>query len=208
MRVHKIEKIEKLKALRQKGYSINELARELGIPKTTVWHHIQKIEVLPEYKKLLKSKRGGSKKLKESRLVEAKKISDKLLIGKNRELVVIFAMLYWAEGTKKAFQFINSDGRMINLYLYILRNVIGITDNQITPIMRIYTGMDKNLCLEYWSRVTRFSKSKFIIRINDGGASGRAKYGMCRIEVKKSGNLLKLVLSLINQICHEHGIVS
>lgn len=207
MKVHTKDKIEKLKLLRQKGYSINELVLELKIPKTTIWHHIQKVEVLSQYLPALKSKRGGSKRRRETRLNEARVRASILLNGKDRELVTMFAMLYWVEGTKKAFQFINSDGRMIALWLKVLRDIVKVPDNQVVPVMRIYTGMDEKICLDYWSKITQFSKSKFIIRLNDGGKSGKTKYGMCRIEVKKSSNLLKLVLSLIDQICIERGIV-
>ena len=179
---------------------------ELGIPKTTVWHHIRDVVVSPKYVTLLKSKRGGSKKRKELNISQANIYSKRILKGNNRELAVIFAMLYWAEGTKKAFQFINSDGRMVALWLKVLRDVIGVSNNQMNLIIRIYTGMDKKLCLAYWSKITGFHKSKFIVRLNDGGKSGKVKHGMCRIEVKKSGNFLKLVLSMIDQICAEYGI--
>src|SRR6185503_20966286 len=112
MRVHTEDKIKKLKILRRKGYSINEIVFELKIPKTTVWHHIQKVKVPLEYLSLLRSRQGGSKKRKESKLFEAKIRSVNLLKSVDRESVLMFAMLYWAEGTKKnAFQFINSDGR-------------------------------------------------------------------------------------------------
>ena len=207
MRIHTKDKIVKLKLLRRKGYSINDLVFELQIPKTTVWHHVHKIKLSQKYISIIKSKQGGSKKLRDSRLVEANIRSINLLKSSDRESILIFAMLYWAEGTKKAFQFINSDGRMIMLWLNILRNIIGVSDDKITPVMRIYTGMNKKVCLSYWSKITKFHRSKFIIRLNDGGKSGKTKYGMCRIDVKKSGNLLKLVLSMINQVCIEYDIV-
>lgn len=206
MRIHSGEKIEKLIALRQKGYSIQELMESLQMPKTTVWHHVQNVKILPEYLALLKSKRGGSRKRKDIKIIEARSKSLELLSGKDRESILMFSMLYWAEGTKKAFQFINSDGRMIALWLDIVRNIIKIKDSEIRPILRIYTGMNKESCLRYWSKVTKFPKSKFIIRLNDGGKSGKVKYGMCRIEVKKSSNLLKLVLASIDQICIERNI--
>ncbi|OGJ05059.1 hypothetical protein A2456_02085 [Candidatus Nomurabacteria bacterium RIFOXYC2_FULL_36_19] len=207
MRIHTKEKIKKLKLLRQKGYSINDLVTKLQIPKTTVWHHIHKVKVSSKFLSLIKSRQGGSKKRKELKLIEAKVRSINLLKSDDRESILIFAMLYWAEGTKKAFQFINSDGRMIVLWLNILRNIIGVSNDKITPVMRIYTGMNRKVCLSYWSKITKFPKSKFIIRLNDGGKSGKTKYGMCRIDVKKSGNLLKLVLSIINEVCLEYGIV-
>jgi len=203
MRIHSIEKIKELKRLRRKGFSINELVIKLSIPKTTVWHHIHNIKVLPKYIPILKAKRGGSAKRKQKNLEEARKYAQKLLRGPNRDLSIVIAMLYWGEGNKKRCEFINSDGKIIKSYLIALRNVFNISEEFIKPIMRIYSGMNRKECLNYWSRITKIPKHKFIIRFNDGGTKGRTKYGMCRITVKKGSNVLKLIQSLIDQIFEE-----
>jgi len=203
MRIHPIEKIKELKRLRRKGFSINELVAKLSIPKSTVWHHIHNIKVLPKYIPILEAKRGGSAKRKQKNLEEAKKRAQKLLRSPNRDLSIVIAMLYWGEGTKKRCQLINSDGRIIKTYLVVLRDVFHISEKFIKPIMRIYSGMNEKECLDYWSRITKIPKHKFIIRFNDGGTRGRTKYGMCRITVKKGSNILKLIQSLINQIFDE-----
>ncbi len=112
-------------------------------------------------------------------------------------------MLYWGEGTKKVCEFINSDGNMIRCYLSILREMLGITSENVRATMRIFSGMDQNECLRYWSSVTGFPKDKFTVRINDGGTRGKTKYGMCRITVKKGANTLKLIHSLIKRLSNE-----
>ncbi len=200
MRIHSVEKIKELKRLRKKGLSINELVTKLSIPKTTVWHHIHNIKVSQKYILILKGKRGGSAKRKRINLEEALEYAQKLLQNPTRELSIIIAMLYWGEGSKKRCEFINSDGRMIKTYLIVLRNVFNIQEEFIKPTMRIYSGMNKKECLNYWSRITKISRHKFIIRFNDGSTKGRTKYGMCRITVKKGGNVLKSIQSLIDQV--------
>lgn len=203
MRIHSIEKIEKLKKLRRKGFSLNKLAMELSIPKTTAWHHIHNIRIAPKYTAALLANQGGSAKRKQKNLEQARKYAQRLLRGPNRDLSIIMAMLYWGEGSKKACEFINTDERIIKSYLIVLRNVFNIPDEFIKPTMRIYSGMDERECLNYWSRVTKIPKSKFVIRFNDGGTKGRTRYGMCRITVKKGGNILKLIRALIDQIFEE-----
>ena len=108
-------------------------------------------------------------------------------------------MLYWAEGCKKACEFINSDGRMVDLYVKIMVKIFNIPKERITPTIRIFSGMDKTECLNYWSKITRLPKERFFVRIDDGGTKSRTKYGMCRISIKKGSNTLKLILSLIQQ---------
>ena len=200
MRIHSIEKIKELKRLRKKGFSINELVTKLSIPKTTVWHHIHDVKVSQKYILILKGKRGGGAKRKRINLEKARKYAQKLLQSSTRELSIIIAMLYWGEGSKKRCEFINSDGRIIETYLIVLRDIFNIQEEFIKPTMRIYSGMNRKECLNYWSRITKIPKHKFIIRFNDGGTKGRTKYGMCRITVKKGGNVLKLIQSLIDQV--------
>jgi len=199
MRIHSIEKIKELKRLRKKGFSINELVTKLSIPKTTVWHHIHNIKVSEKYSLILKGKRGGSAKRKRINLEKALEYAQKLLQNPTRELSIIIAMLYWGEGNKKRCEFINSDGRIIETYLIVLRDIFNVQEEFIKPTMRIYSGMNRKECLNYWSRITKIPRHKFIIRFNDGSTKGRTKYGMCRITVKKGGNILKLIQSLIDQ---------
>lgn len=200
MRIHSIEKIKELKRLRRRGFSINELVDRLSIPKTTVWHHIHTVRVLPKYAPLLKSKQGGSAKRKERNWEQARKYAQDLLRSPNRDFAIMLAMLYWGEGSKRGCEFINSDGRIIISYLTILRKTLKIPENAIKPTMRIFSGMNRKECLSYWSRITKIPKDKFFIRFNDGGTKGRTRYGMCRITIRKGAGALKVIRSLIDQI--------
>lgn len=199
MRKHSLQKINSIKKLRRFGYSINEIVSELSVPRTTVWHHVHNVKVLPKYLPLLKTKRGGSRKIKERNLQAAAERAEKLLQKSDRTLAIILAMLYWGEGSKKVCEFINSDGKMIQVYLKILRNYLNISDDFIKITVRYFSGMDKKECLKYWSENTGISKSKFIVRFNDGGTRGKTRYGMCRITVRRGHNTLKLIHSLINK---------
>jgi len=199
MRIHSPQKIKKIKELRRHGYSINELVRELSIPKTTIWHHIKGVDVLPKYLETLRAKRGGSKKIREKNLQIAEKRADSLLKKTDKNLAIVLAMLYWGEGSKKVCEFINSDGKMIQVYLKILRNYLNIPNNHIKITIRYFSGMNRNDCLKYWSKITGVSWKEFIIRFNDGGTRGKTKYGMCRITVRRGHNTLKLIHALISK---------
>lgn len=203
MRIHSIEKIKELKKMRKRGFSIPELVEKFSIPKTTVWHHVHNIRILPKYLPILKAKRGGSTKRKQKNLEEARKKAQTLLQGHNRDVVIAIAMLYWGEGSKKRCEFINSDEKIIESYLVVLREVFNVPENDIKPIMRIFSGMKREECLNHWSRVTKIPRYKFIVRFNDGGTKGRTRYGMCRIVVRKGSNILKLIHSLIDQVFKE-----
>ena len=206
MRVHSANKIKKLKQLRRMGYSINELVVELSMPKTTVWYHIQGVRVMPKYIPILKAKQGGSAKRTKIYWQKARERAQELLQGEYRELAIVISMLYWGEGSKKGCEFINSDGRMVQTYLFALRKAFNVQEKDIKPTLRIFSGMNRSKCLNYWSKIAEIPKHRFVIRLNDGGTRGRTKYGMCRITIKKGGNFLKLIQSLINQFYEERII--
>ena len=198
MRIHADKKLLLLKKLRKQGYSINELVKKLVIPKTTVWYHVHNIQLLPEQIAAIKTRQGGSKSRKDKNMEIAKKLAQQLLQSRHRELAIVLAMLYWGEGSKKVCEFINSDGNMIKLYIHILRNVLSIPDDKIQPTMRIFSGMNENECLNYWSEATSIPKHQFRVRWNDGSTSrGKTPYGMCRITIRKGQNSLKLIHSII-----------
>ncbi|HEY4715410.1 MAG TPA: hypothetical protein VIH31_02805 [Candidatus Paceibacterota bacterium] len=203
MRVHSSRKIEDLKRLRKTGFSINELVKELKIPKTTIWHHVHTLKLPRKAVISIKSKQGGSHKRKLENIIKAKEVANTILLGKDRELSIIFSMLYWAEGSKGDCEFINSDGRMIKLYLNIIQKIFHIKTNEIKPTLRIFSGMNKKKCLLYWSSITNIPQKEFIIRINDGGIRSNTKYGMCRITIKKGHFVLKVFNALIDQVCKE-----
>lgn len=200
MKIHRLGKIKKLKRLRQKGYSINELVAKLSIPKTTVWYHVQGVSILPRYVTLLKSKRGGSKERKQKNLEIAKEKAGYILNSPYREHAIALAMLYWGEGSKKSCEFINSDGKMVQFYIKILKKLFNISEDDIKITIRMFSGMNQRECLNYWSYITNIPKNKFCIRINDGGTRGRTKCGMCRITLKRGSKVLKIIHSLIEQI--------
>ncbi|MBI2063920.1 MAG: hypothetical protein HYT65_02920 [Candidatus Yanofskybacteria bacterium] len=204
-RIHSIQEIRRIKELRRAGHSINELVRILSIPKTTIWHHIQGLKILPKYTKILRARQGGSRIKKERDMLRAEKEANQLLNAKDRDLYIIAPVLYWAEGSKRRCEFVNTDGEMIKLYLKIIRNNFKISENLIQPVLRIFSNHDKNISLNYWSKITKIPKAKFQIYLNDGGTSGRTPYGMCRIVVRRGGYLLKLFRAIIKQICEENN---
>lgn len=197
MRVHSETKVNKIKELRQAGFSINEIVDSLAIPKTTVWHHIQRVLITPEVQEILKSKRGGSAVRSKKQWLDAEVRAREILSGEHAKLAIAAAMLYWREGGKKVCDITNTDPKLIQLYLKFLYDVLGIAPDEVKFSLRTFTGMQTEVCLKYWSDNLNVSESKFILRYNDGGASGKAQYGICRITLRKGGKVLKLMHSLI-----------
>ena len=196
------ETIKKIKLLRQKGYSLPEIKKEVKISHGSVFRYIQGIEILPKYRQAWHSKRGGSlkrmkiaqQKAKENALKSINKLSEK-------EKLIFLSALYWGEGSKGDFGLSNSDPYLIRVFVQGLVNIFNVTKDRLRISIRIYKDLDKNKCLYFWSRITGVPVEKFIsVNILDGKKMGKLPYGMCRIRVKKGGDLLKYILALKDRV--------
>lgn len=110
------------------------------------------------------------------------------------------ATLYWAEGAKKDFGLSNTDPALIKVFLYILRSVFGVEEERIVVSLRLYEDLNKRECLAFWSNLTGLKLDNTTsVTVLKGSKNGKLKYGMCRIRVRKGGNLLKEFFSIIKQ---------
>ena len=200
-----LQKKERIRYLRSRGYSIPEISNELSVSKTTVLRYIKDTEILPEFLSDWAEKRGGSRKrklLKESQIYEETKLYLSNLSSKEKLLLI--SALYWAEGNKKDLLFINSDPNLIKVFLEGLREYFDIHEDRIKANIRIHLGTDEERCLDYWSELTRIPRCNFQRTeiIAAGKKKGKLQYGMCRIRISKGGDILKKLLS-VNKVVHE-----
>lgn len=198
------EEVDKIVELRKTGHSIPEIQRIVLRGKTTVFRYVKDVKLSNKSQKILniKKKSGGRNRMLKNQLL-ANDFAQKILSGPHREMVIVIAMLYWAEGTKRCCSFINSDGKMIAVYLRILKEVFNISHDNVQIIMRIFDGMDQDKCLKYWSVTTGIHRRHFIVRFNDGGTRCKVPYGMLRVEVKKGGHILKIIKAIYSLISEE-----
>lgn len=202
-RRHSKEIKQKLIEARQSGSSIPEIMTLFGIPKTTVWHIVNKVSVPPDRVRAIMSRRGGSNKRKIDNLKKAEIQAENLLSGEKREYAIMFSMLYWAEGTKKSCTFVNTDGAMIALFIFCAKVLFGIDKDRMTFTLRIFGDMDRDTCLEHWSKTIGVQKNRFIVRLNDGGTNSRKHHGMLSIIILRGHLILKIVQALYQKIHKE-----
>ena len=196
---HSKEKLEQVRNLRKNGSSINEISKNLGLPKTTVWHHIRKVQVQDAFKQLWRSKRGGGEQRSARNWITAETEAKKILNGEHSRLAMCAAMLYWAEGDKKACNMMNTDPKLIQLYLIFLNTVLEIPRSRITYEIKCFTGMKGEDCKNYWVENLKLDKDEpnIVLGYNDGSSSGRSPFGICRIRVKNGSSILKITHALI-----------
>lgn len=187
--------IQKIKNMRSLGHSILEISESLHTAKSTVFRHIQGVEILPKFITEWSIKRGGSRKrklLKETKAFEeGKKLVKKLSY---KEKLLFLSALYWAEGSKGHFGLSNTDPGLIKIFVNGLREVFKVKEEDLRINIRLYEDLDIEKSLSFWSQIVKIPKEKFgRVNILQGKKKGKLEHGMCRVRVLKGGDLLKRV---------------
>ena len=202
-------------SMRLRGYSYNEIQRKFGIPKSTLSNWFVNIPLSDAAQKRLVGKvHQGTL----NGLVRRNKDQTRLAIipaaalreeAKNKipflsltELMIIGAVLYWAEGYKRSLvrngkertghsiSFLNADPRMIQIFLKFLLEIMKIQKEKICLIMRLYPNLSEAEAFHYWKGVTHmpnscFRKSTYLISSASKGKrpSDRLPYGTLQVAV-------------------------
>ena len=196
------EIILKIKDLKQKGHSIPEMQRFLKISKATISRYSKAVEILPEFKQRWLDRRNASKIISERAWNIAQNSASELLPRVETDvLVAIMSSLYWAEGSKNDFSLSNTDPNLIKIFLYCLRNIFQVKDEDLKISIRMYEDLDQNLCIKFWSGVVGFElKDRVSINVLKGKKIGKLKYGMCRVRVRKAGLIFKTIFAINSRV--------
>lgn len=192
------KQISNIKKLRKRGYSLPEISDSLTIPKTTVFGHIQDVQIDSRYLTEWLVKRGGSRKIKLQKEKKAMKEGDKLVkkLSKKEKMLFISA-LYWAEGSKNDFSLSNTDPYLIKVFVEGMKEVFGVKTQEFRLNVRIYEDLDKEKCIAFWSQITNIPKEQFVsVNVLKGKKIGKLEYGMVRIRITKGGDLLKKIVGI------------
>ena len=183
--------------MRKEGLSYSEINKTTHVARSTLSYWLRDISVISMAKKQILSERFlmQGKRLHEIRLVETRTIMGQAIeeIGtlSLRELKLLGAMLYWAEGTKSdKHEFVaisNSDPQFVQVTLQWLRVVCRVPDSKIRIQLHIHTDLDLQECINFWVGVTRLPPEQFtkpyVKRSSLGHRKKISYYGTVQIRV-------------------------
>lgn len=201
-RLLKIETKNKIFELRKTGHSIPEISRIIGIPKSTALRYSRMVEILPEFLNRWLERRKPSRIISEKAWAIAHDKAKRLISTIDaKDRILVACALYWAEGNKKDLSFTNTDPVMVETFMQILRKDFNVSDGDFKVSIRIYEDLNQDNCINFWSLVTGLNlKERVSINILKGKKTGKLKYGMCRVRVKKSGLILKTIFAINKQV--------
>lgn len=208
---------DQVKVFRSRGASLNELALRFRIPKSTIRYWCRDIVLSGQQQRRLfqKQKIGGvlaAERMRQKRIqiIEALRTEGLHIVGKlsPRELLIVGAALYWAEGYRKGdgeFGFTNADPKMISIVIRWLMESCGIPKRDIhlrVCVNSVHADRIRRIH-EFWSQVTGMSRDQFssptLIRVVNKKRylNNDAYFGTLRIKVRRSTNLRRKIVGWI-----------
>lgn len=209
---------EKARALRVRGFSLNEISQALHIAKSSasIWCNDiilsqNQLNTLNQRSRVVLGQHLGAKANHEKRQREISAIRSQ---AKNEiesltldELRIAGAILYWAEGSKKHNTTIsNSDPRMVQFAVAWFNKILNVRPYQLNAHLHIHYGNDEKKIKRYWSHLTKiplknFGKS-FIKPKGTGHRTNVLPHGIIRVRVigENTGNIRHKILAWAERI--------
>jgi transposase-like protein len=212
--------------LRRKGESIKDIAKKLGVVKSTISLWCRDIILSKEQRLLLHEKmvRGGHEgRLKGARMQYERRIKqERVLLKKGcarignlskRDFLLAGAALYWGEGNKKGREtrITNSDPKLIKFAMKWFESTWGIDYGRFTAFIIVNKIHEKRLreIENYWQKITgiprkQFTKTILVNRKNKKNYNNfPIHYGTLTIRVRKSTSLHREIIGLIEGLTRQ-----
>jgi len=197
---------ERARELRRQGLTYTEICESLGveIPKSTLNHWVSDVLLTPEQRERITEKdreaatrgrsgglwgggAGFNKEMKRRRIEAAREQAQPIIerLADNKDALMLMASaLYMGEGAKTdgQFSFGNSDPRIIQAWVSLLRQLFEIDESKLRCQLAISEGMDEEGLTQYWSEVTGIPTSQFIkgsVKKDSGGKKREGYKGVC-----------------------------
>ncbi len=167
-------RIDKNKAIkmRESGMSYSQIKSELGVSKSTLSLWLRdlplsdaRLRELRDFNQVRIEKTRLKKQQKQSMRLDsvANKASVDIGTISNRELLIAGFFLYWAEGSKSmnaSIALTNTNPQMILFFIEWMR-IMGVSKGLLRVSLQLYSDMDPEKQLSYWSKKLRIDRSQF-----------------------------------------------
>ena len=159
---------QRARELRAESWTLQDIATELGVAKSSVSLWVRNVEFEPRPRRIgAVARRAGPNKLRERKEREIAELLDegRRRIGRlsEREFLVAGTALYAGEGTKQDgdLRLANSDPRMILFFCTWLRHFFTVDESPLRVRLYLHEGLDLEGANRFWSDHTGIPLSQF-----------------------------------------------
>jgi hypothetical protein len=200
---------EHARRLREEGRSVPEIARIVGVARSTAWSWVRDLPVPEATPARWRNEEYWTRERPRRALLRAQqKLSAARETGRltNRDLLIAGVVAYWCEGSKdkryerrERVEFANSDPRLITLWLAFLDS-LDVSRSQLSFRVQIHETADEAAALAFWCDVAQAPPSQFTkttLKRNNPRTNRRNRatgyHGCLTIRVRDSAELYRMI---------------
>jgi len=202
-------------ALRKKGFSYGQIAKQLNLSKSTLSVWLKSVPLSEKYKKRFYTERicnlaRGNKSARARREERAERLLENArkcvrIPLTSQEFLLFGAALYWAEGTKKGqFEITNSDPSLVVFMVDWIGRVLGVPARDLKAKLNFYAQQQEGDVKRFWSDLTgipmcNFGKS-YIKPQSKNWKKNTLYYGTIKVVVPKSSAHMYTVFGILESV--------
>jgi len=161
----KVKEQEQARALRARNRTLADIARTLGVSKSSVSLWVRDVPFTPTLRLRGPHRRPHPAHEAKLRQIEALNREGKERIGvlSDAEFMVAGVALYAGEGAKGdgGVQFANTDPAMIRFFCAWLRNLFEVDESRLRVRVYLHEGLDLERAETFWSTLTGVPRRQF-----------------------------------------------
>jgi hypothetical protein len=161
----KLEEQEQARALRAAGATLQQIADELGVSKSSASLWVRDVPFTPSKRRWGPQRRPNPSSLRKQREIDECNDAGKALIGRLSTDAFLAAgvALYAGEGAKRDGEvcFANTDANMVRFFCEWFRRFFAIDESRLRVRVYLHDGLDLNAAKVHWSRVTGIPLTQF-----------------------------------------------
>jgi transcriptional regulator with XRE-family HTH domain len=203
----KVAERERARELRALGWTMPDIAAELGVSRGSVSSWTRDVPFVPQPRS--RARRRGPNVLQQAKAAEIDRLlaEGRARIGElsERDLLIAGTALYAGEGSKTdgRLSLANSDPRMILMFVTWLRCCFSIDEERFRMRLYLHEGLDLQAATSFWSELTGISAERFgqSYRAVPDPSIRRSKHPLgCATVVYYSARLHREIMGLVHAL--------
>ena len=162
----KVQEQERARDMRARGTTLQDIATELGVAKSSVSRWVRDVPFTPSKRRTGPRRRPHPAHEAKLAQIAALNAEGMARIGTLSDVAFLVAgiALYAGEGAKGdgAVNFANTDAAMVRLFCAWLRRFFDVDEARLRVRVYLHQGLDLDAAELHWSRVTGIPRSQFL----------------------------------------------
>jgi hypothetical protein len=159
----KIDEQNRARDLRADGWTMPEIASELGVSRSSVSLWTRDVEFTPRPRGSARRREPNALQRRKQDEIERMLAEGRHRIGdlSDRELLIAGTALYAGEGFKGKLGMANTNPQILLLFVTWLRRLFDVDEGRLRMTLYLHRDLDVDVATDYWSDLLRIPKDQF-----------------------------------------------